>query len=101
MGEGSEGRGERSLLVAVPGALGRFHPMSVDQSDPADRFPNRAIVRRYRLGAEPGDDLSATTTPEQRLALVWDLSRRLWALTGRPSASTPRDQIPVRFIRPA
>ena len=75
--------------------------MSVDQPDPADRLLNRAIVRRYRLGAEPGDDLSASTTPEQRLALVWDLSRRLWALTGGPSASMPRDKIPVRIIRPA
>ena len=73
--------------------------MSVDQPDPAARFRNRAILRRYRLGAEPGDDLSATTSPEQRLVLVWDLSRRLWALTGQPSASTPRNRIAVRISR--
>lgn len=75
--------------------------MSLNQPDPADRMTNRAVLRKYRLGAEPGDDLSATTTPEERLALVWELSRRLWALTGQPSASTPRDRIPVRIIRPA
>lgn len=36
-------------------------------TDPA---PNRCVVRVYRLGAEPGDDLSATTTAEERPALV-------------------------------
>lgn len=56
--------------------------MTSDRLDPADRFRNRAILHQYRLGAEPGDDLSATTMPEERLALVWELNRRLWALTG-------------------
>jgi hypothetical protein len=44
-------------------------------------------VRVYRLGREPGDDLSAVSTPEQRLAMVAELSRRMWELTGRPVPS--------------
>ena len=58
-------------------------------------------VRVYRLGDEPGDDLSATTTVEERLAMVHELSRRMWELTGRPVPRYPRAEMPVRVIRPA
>jgi hypothetical protein len=56
-------------------------------------------VRVYRLGHEPGDDLSATTTPEQRLAMVAVLSKRTWELSGRPVPSYPRSQMPGRVLR--
>jgi len=41
-------------------------------------------VRVYRLGEGPGDDLSATTTVAQRLAMMWPLALDAWSLTGRP-----------------
>jgi hypothetical protein len=57
-------------------------------------------VRVYRLGEEPpGDDLSASTTPAQRLALVTQLSRRMWALSGRAVPSYVRAEMPVRILR--
>ena len=64
--------------------------------------PSRAHwpVRVFRPGEEPGDDLSASTTPEARIALVWELSRRMWQLTGRPWPDTPRRNLPVHIIRP-
>lgn len=58
------------------------------------------MLRVYRLGAEPGDDLSATTTPAERVALVWELSRRMWALTGQSTLAAPRDHLPIRITRP-
>ena len=58
-------------------------------------------VRVYRLGREPGDDLSAVSTPEQRLAMVAELSRRMWELTGRPVPSYPRAAMPGRVLRRA
>lgn len=58
-------------------------------------------VKIYRLGEEPGDDLSTSTTPEERIELVWELSRRMWMLTGRPWPHTARRDLPVRVIRPA
>jgi len=67
----------------------------------ADEPRNRGPIRVYRLGAEPGDDLSATSTPEERVALVWELSQRLWALTGQPAPAGSRDRLPIRVIRPA
>jgi hypothetical protein len=57
-------------------------------------------MRVYRLGEEPGDDLSASTTPEERIELVWELSRRMWALTGRPWPEVSRQDLPVRILRP-
>lgn len=39
-------------------------------------------VRMYRLGEEPGDDLSAVTTPAERLAMMWQLTLDAWTLSG-------------------
>ena len=56
-------------------------------------------ARVFRLGHEPGDSLAEVTTPEQRLAMVWDLTLRMWALTGRPLPSYSRESLPVRVLR--
>jgi hypothetical protein len=56
-------------------------------------------VRVYRLGEEPEDDLSETSTPEQRLAMIWELSLDAWTLSGRPYPEYSRAEIPVRVIR--
>ena len=58
-------------------------------------------VRMYRLSEEPNDDLSAFTTPEQRLAMVAVLTGRMWGLTGRPVPSYDRAAMPGRVLRPA
>lgn len=52
-------------------------------------------VRRYRLGEEPGDDLSQSTTPEERLAMVAALSAEAWALGGKPQPAYSRHETPV------
>lgn len=64
---------------------------------PADRattFP----VQVFRLGREPGDDLSATSTAEERVAMVAILSTRMWELTGRKPPAYTRSSIPVRVV---
>ncbi|MBL8900731.1 MAG: hypothetical protein JNM84_24075 [Planctomycetes bacterium] len=45
-------------------------------------------------------NLSATTTAEQRLAMLEELSRQAWELSGRPWPSYTRAEIPVRIFRP-
>ncbi|HEX9092725.1 MAG TPA: hypothetical protein VF902_01960 [Coriobacteriia bacterium] len=52
-------------------------------------------IRRFRLGEEPGDDLSRTTTVEERLQMVEELSAEAWALTGKPLPSYPRHETPI------
>jgi hypothetical protein len=59
------------------------------------------VARIYRLGEEPVDDLSAISTPEQRIAMVAVLSRRMWELTGRETPSYSRAAMPGRVLRPA
>jgi len=54
-------------------------------------------VRRYRLGEEPGNDLSEVTTAEERIAMVRTLSERMWELTGEPLPRYTRATIPVRL----
>ena len=66
---------------------------------PPDRSP--WVARIYRLGEEPGDDLSSLSTPEERLTMLGELSRRMWALTGRPVPSYARSSMPGRVVRPA
>ena len=59
------------------------------------------VARVYRLGDEPGDDLSEVSTPEERLAMLAELSRRMWAMTGRPVPAYPRAGMPGHVVRPA
>jgi hypothetical protein len=56
----------------------------------------------YRPGQElPDDDLSATTTPEERLQMMWELVEQSWAIAGRPIPSYDRSTTPSRVIRPS
>lgn len=52
-------------------------------------------MRLYRLGEEPGDDQSGLNTAEERLAMMWELAREAWSLTGRPLPEYPRHATPV------
>jgi hypothetical protein len=52
-------------------------------------------VRVFKLGEEPGDDLSATTSPEERLAMVAALTLEAWTLAGRVIPEYTRGATPV------
>lgn len=56
-------------------------------------------VRAFRLGDEPTDNLSATTTASERLDMVWQLTVDAWTLSGRKIPDYPRNEAPVRIIR--
>jgi hypothetical protein len=53
----------------------------------------------YRRGEEPGDDLSATTTAAERVAMVWLLSSRMWEFSPRPTPPHTRATLPVVVTR--
>lgn len=55
-------------------------------------------IRRYRLGDEP--EVSVGTTPEERLAMMWPLTKSAWALSRRPMPDYRREEAPGRVIRP-
>jgi hypothetical protein len=55
-------------------------------------------IRIHKLGEEPPDDLSATTTAAERLAMMWPLTLRIWALTGRPLPEYSRSETPIRVV---
>lgn len=55
-------------------------------------------IRVYRLGEEPDDDLSATTTAAERLAMMWPLAMDAWASSGKEIPDYPRNETPVRII---
>jgi hypothetical protein len=57
-------------------------------------------VRRFRLGEEPGDDLSADTTAAERLAMMWPLAVEAWRVSGRDLPDYDRAHIPARIFRP-
>lgn len=53
------------------------------------------------LAEAPGaEDLSATTTVEERLAMMWGLTVGAWSLTGQPMPDYSRANMPGRVIRP-
>ncbi len=74
--------------------------------DPAEPVGREARLRRKAwpirvvpLGAESDDDLSGSTTAEERLAMMWPLACEAWATMGRPIPDYPRTQAPVRVVR--
>lgn len=73
----------------------------------ADEAALRAAARaswpglKTTLAEAPGaEDLSATTTPEERLAMMWELALGAWSLTGQPMPDYSRANMPGRVIRP-
>ena len=69
--------------------------MAEERDDDARRDRRSWPVRVHRLGDAPGDDLSATTTVDERLAMMWPLAQEAWALTGLPVPAYARHQAPV------
>ena len=64
--------------------------------DPEAPRRARAAARSTRMIADV-DPL--TLTPLERMALVGELTRAAWAMTGRPWPDLPRSEWPVRIIR--
>jgi hypothetical protein len=56
-------------------------------------------IRQFRLGEEPGDDLAATTTAEERLAMMWPLAVDAFCVGGLPNVASPRAHWPVKVRR--
>jgi hypothetical protein len=71
-----------------------------------DGFAARAIerrtwpLRRHLLEECPSDDLSDSTTPEERVEMMWPLAVEAWTLAGRGLPDYPREEIPARIFRP-
>ena len=56
-------------------------------------------VRRSRLGEEPPDELSASTTVAERLSMMWPLAVEAWTLAGRELPTYTRAETPIRVVR--
>lgn len=56
-------------------------------------------VRRFRLGDEPSDDLSETTTAEGRIGMMWPLALDAFALGQGAGGRIPRASWPVKVRR--
>lgn len=67
-----------------------------------DESPKRVregmVVRKFRLGEEPEHDVLLSLPPDERLSLVWELTRRIWLFQGSPPCPYARDSIPIRVI---
>lgn len=70
-------------------------------STPEERRRARSAwpIRRFRLGDEPLVDDRDTSTIDERLALVWTLTREQWALAGLPYPDYERAQMPGTVVR--
>jgi hypothetical protein len=60
--------------------------------------PRIAQAAIYPLGAEPPDDLSATTSIEERIAMMWPLALEAWNVSGRTLPGYRRAEMPGRVI---
>lgn len=53
----------------------------------------------FRLGEEPSENLSASTTAEERIAMVWELTVEAYTLAGYDVGPRPRSEWPIRVVR--
>ena len=56
-------------------------------------------ARIVPLRSDEASDARVEGTPAERLALLAQLSRRMWALTGQPAPSYTRATMPVKVSR--
>ena len=61
-----------------------------------ERWP----VAKFSLGDEPSDDLSASTTASERIAMMWPLAESAWKLAGRSLPTYDRRSIPAQLFPP-
>jgi hypothetical protein len=54
----------------------------------------------FALGDERADDITAVTTPAERIAMMWELAETAWKLAGRPLPTYDRSSMPARVFRP-
>lgn len=75
--------------------------MATDEPAARRRREARAStpIRVFRLGEEPGDDLSDCTTPEERIAMMWPLAVDAWTSAGRRLPQYSRDRMPGCIVR--
>ena len=67
-------------------------------SDVPKRVREGLVVRMHRLGEEPPDDILQHTTADERLAMVWTLTERIWKLQGSRPCPYSRATMPIRII---
>lgn len=76
--------------------------MAKDDADAEEQRKQRAAaragwpIRVAGLEDSEADDLSVTTTMEERLGMVWRLTLDAWASAGRPLPSYRRSEMPGR-----
>jgi hypothetical protein len=56
-------------------------------------------IARFTLGDESANDISALTTPEERVAMMWELAETAWTLAGRQLPTYDRQNIPACVFR--
>lgn len=85
----------------APTPDGIIEPMGEPVDAPTPTLVDRGSwpVHVYRLGAEASDDLSATTTPEERLAMMEPLALEAFALAGRSCPAYRRAESPACLRR--
>jgi hypothetical protein len=80
----------------------KIEPMALDPDGAGERRRAQRArwpIVRHRLGDEPTDDLSAVTTPEERIAMMWTLAQTAWQVAGLPLPTYDRRNLPGRFFR--
>lgn len=72
-----------------------------DDAEARRRARHSWPIRKLDLGQETSDDISAETTMQERLAMMWPLAVRAWTFSGRELPRYSRAEMPSQIIRPA
>ena len=68
-------------------------------ADTPRRVREGMVVRKFKLGEEPPDDILDHTTMNQRIEMVWELCHRMWLIAGAKPSPYTRATMPVKVTR--
>ena len=69
------------------------------QLPPGTENTQRRVVRKTRLEDQGGETDLSSSTPEERLGMMWQLTLDAWAFTGEPVAEQGLPRHIVRVLR--
>lgn len=71
-----------------------------DKERRAESRANWPGIKTTLADAPGAEDLSTTTTIEERLGMMWELSLTTWLMSGKPIPDYSRAQLPTNMLRP-
>lgn len=85
----------------IPSPRGSSYPSSMSTFEERRRARAAWPIRKVALGSEELADARIPESVDERIAMVWALTRQQWAFAGLELPRYARAEMPGRVLRPS